>query len=158
MRPDPPDLRDRLYHAALSETGVVYVTAQIHEGWESPQPDGRILNHREAKLGGHAFLLVGYDTGGFWIQNSWGREWGRNGFARMAYADWLENGMDAWIGQWGVYVTSHMDSLGQGLKIERAVEVRRATKQGEGLGLHHRADRARRRVDHALSRHIARRV
>jgi hypothetical protein len=121
-------------HAALSETGVVYVTAQIHEGWESPQPDGGILNHRgEANLGGHAFLLIGYDNHGFWIQNSWGRRWGRNGFAHLAYADWLENGMDAWIGQLGVYVTSHMDSLGQGLRIERAIEARRAARSSDPL-------------------------
>jgi Papain family cysteine protease len=121
-------------HAALSETGVVYATAQIHEGWKSPQPDGRILNQRGAvHLGGHAFLLVGYDTRGFWIQNSWGQDWGRNGFAHLAYTDWLENGMDAWIGQLGVYVTSHMDSLGQGLRIERAVEARRATRSSDSL-------------------------
>ncbi len=121
-------------HSALSETGVVYVTAQIHGGWQSPQPDGRILNYRgTANLGGHAFLLVGYDTNGFWIQNSWGRGWGRDGFAHLAYADWLVNGMDAWIGQLGVYVTSHMDSLGQGLKIERAIEARRAARPSDSL-------------------------
>lgn len=119
-------------HAALSETGVVYVTAQIHEGWKSPQPDGRILNHRGASnLGGHAFLLVGYDTRGFWIQNSWGPGWGCDGFAHLAYADWRENGMDAWIGQLGVYVTSHLDSLGQGLRIERAIEAKRAARSSD---------------------------
>jgi Papain family cysteine protease len=122
-------------HAALNEIGVVYVTAQIHEGWKSPQPNGRILNHRgPANLGGHAFLLVGYDTHGFWIQNSWGRKWGRNGFAHLAYTDWLENGMDAWIGQLGVYVTSHTDSLGQGLKLERAIEARRTARYTDPLG------------------------
>jgi papain like protease len=123
-------------HAALSEIGVIYVTARIHEGWRSPQADGRILNQRAAApLGGHAFLLVGYDTRGFWIQNSWGRGWGLNGFAHLAYTDWLENGMDAWIGQLGVYVTSHMDSLGQGLRIERAAEARRATRSSDTLSL-----------------------
>jgi hypothetical protein len=122
-------------HAALSEIGVVYVTGQIHEGWLSPRPDGRILNQRSAaSLGGHAFLLVGYDTHGFWIQNSWGRKWARNGFAHLTYTDWLENGMDAWIGQLGVYVTSHMDSLGQGLKIERAIEARRAARSSDHMG------------------------
>ncbi|MBO0722113.1 MAG: C1 family peptidase, partial [Blastocatellia bacterium] len=121
-------------HAALSETGIVYVTARIHEGWRAPLPDGRILNQRADFLGGHAFLLVGYDTHGFWIQNSWGRHWGRNGFAHLTYTDWLENGMDAWIGQLGVYITSHMDSLGQGLRIERAIEARRAARSSDTLG------------------------
>jgi len=120
--------------AALNETGVVYVTAQIHEGWNSPQQDGRILNHRgENILGGHAFLLVGYDKEGFWIQNSWGRKWGRNGFAHLAYRDWLENGFDAWIGQLGVYITSHMKSLGLGLRIEKAIEARSAAKPSDML-------------------------
>jgi Papain family cysteine protease len=121
-------------HAALSEIGIVYATARIHEGWRTPQQDGRILNHRiGAGLGGHAFLLVGYDAHGFWIQNSWGRKWGRDGFAHLAYTDWLENGMDAWIGQLGVYITSHTDSLGQGLRIERAIEARRAARSSDTL-------------------------
>ncbi|MBO0797352.1 MAG: hypothetical protein J2P31_00880 [Blastocatellia bacterium] len=42
--------------------------------------------------------------------------------------------MDAWIGQLGVYVTSHMDSLGQGLRIERAVGARQAARSSDTLG------------------------
>jgi len=34
------------------------------------------------------FPLVGYDEQGFWVHNSWGKNWERNGFARIAYADW----------------------------------------------------------------------
>ena len=120
-------------HAALSETGVVYVTAQTHDGWDSPQRDGRIVNRRGGDKEGHAFLLVDYDASGFWIQNSWGREWGLDGFAHLDYADWLENGMDAWIGQLGVYVTSHMDSLGQGLKIRRAKDAGIEAKSSEPM-------------------------
>jgi hypothetical protein len=122
-------------HAALSETGVVYVTAQIHQGWESPK-DGRIVNRLGAAiLGGHAFLLVGYDKSGFWIQNSWGRDWGREGFAHLDYADWMENGMDAWVAQIGVYITSHMDSLGQGLRLDRVTKAEQADESPDPLVL-----------------------
>lgn len=107
-----PDL-----HAAINETGVVYVTASIHEGWRTPAADGAIpFEYGSLLLGGHAFLLVGYDQDGFWIQNSWGPTWGRKGFARLSYGDWRANGMDAWIGQLGVHITDHGDSLIHGLQ------------------------------------------
>lgn len=121
-------------HAAISTTGVVYVTAETHSGWETPDENGRIRNVREEPSGeGHAFLLVGYDEHGFWIQNSWGSEWGLNGFAHLDYTDWREHGWDAWIGQIGVYITSHLNSLGCGLQIERAAETTPASKDRDPL-------------------------
>jgi len=41
----------------------------------------------EPSLGAHSLLLVGYDDGdGCWvIKNSWGRQWGEDGFARLRY-------------------------------------------------------------------------
>jgi hypothetical protein len=44
---------------------------------------------------------VGYDSQGFWIQNSWGPRWGKGGFARVGYEDWLANGFDAWVARLG---------------------------------------------------------
>jgi hypothetical protein len=42
-------------------------------------------------LGGHAMCLVGYDDnvggGAFRVMNSWGKEWGDNGFAWIGYDD-----------------------------------------------------------------------
>ena len=72
-----------------------------------------------APSGGHAFLIVGYDAEGFWIQNSYGTRWGRQGFARMRYADWRANGMDAWIGQLGVHVSQLALNLSDGLQFDR---------------------------------------
>jgi pimeloyl-ACP methyl ester carboxylesterase len=41
--------------------------------------------------------VVGYDDRGFWVQNSWGPDWGENGLALWTYEDWIENVMDAWV-------------------------------------------------------------
>ena len=107
-------------HAAINETRVIYVTAQVHEGWQRVGQDGRIAWESTIPiLGGHAFLLVGYDQNGFWIQNSWGTGWGNGGYAHISYAEWFENGMDAWIGQLGVQITGILEDLGQGLDPKR---------------------------------------
>ncbi len=83
------------YHAAINETGVVAVSAKVHEGWNAP-PEGRIEQAKTLK-GAHAFAIVGYDAEGFWIQNSWGGHWGRDGLALWRYEDWIENIMDGWV-------------------------------------------------------------
>jgi hypothetical protein len=106
-----PDLQ-----AAINETGVVYVTAQIHDGWYQSE-DGEInLSSSPKMIGGHAFLLVGYDVKGFWILNSWGKTWAKMGFANLLYGDWEANGMDAWVGQLGVRRSvQHVEDLASGL-------------------------------------------
>ncbi len=83
------------YHAALNEAGVIVVSARVHKGWDEPV-DGVIRPRREPD-GGHAFAVVGYDERGFWVQNSWGRGWGRDGLALWTYEDWIENVWDAWV-------------------------------------------------------------
>jgi pimeloyl-ACP methyl ester carboxylesterase len=85
-------------HAALNETGVVYASADVHSGWMSPTKDGRIP-YRKKKEGGHAFAIVGYNAEGFFVQNSWGPDWGDNGIAVWSYEDWIDNVSDAWVVQ-----------------------------------------------------------
>ena len=99
--------------AAIQQVGAVYASAHVHEGWyqlpaRSTPPSG----HAELPLiefkgeppgeGGHAFALVGFNRQGFVVQNSWGPAWGAGGFAVLSYADWLTNGMDAWVAALGV--------------------------------------------------------
>lgn len=92
-----PEIID--YHAALNEAGVVYASAKIHRGWQVPKSGG--INPSNISLGGHAFIIVGYDKDGFLIQNSWGKDWGgldgRPGIARWLYEDWAATVMDAWV-------------------------------------------------------------
>lgn len=47
------------------------------------------------EAGGHCVAIVGYhDTGGYWIcKNSWGKDWGDNGFFKIAYG---ECAIDSW--------------------------------------------------------------
>jgi hypothetical protein len=88
-------------HSAITEVGVLYATATVHDGWERVNRRTGVIPFPGGALGGHAFAIVGYDTDGLWIQNSWGAGWGRRGFARISYDDWLQNGSDVWVARLG---------------------------------------------------------
>ena len=98
-------------HAAISEVGVLYATATVHDGWNGVGKDGVIDYDPEKSTitGGHAFAIVGYDRNGFWIQNSWSDRWGRDGFGHVNYDDWLAHGSDVWVARLGAPIefTSH---------------------------------------------------
>ncbi|MCC6556237.1 MAG: C1 family peptidase [Polyangiaceae bacterium] len=97
-----------LMHNAIAEVGIIAASAVIpFNGWfYGAREDGVIpsvdkTNPFIAPWGGHAFVIVGYDAEGFWIQNSWGPGWGKAGFGRLGYDDWLQYGLDAWVGRLG---------------------------------------------------------
>lgn len=98
--------------AALVEIGAIYVSADVHDGWDMPSATKSFTDYASLPVipfgsvskvsGGHAFALVGYTATGFVVQNSWGPGWGLSGFAIMTYADWIANGTDAWTVSLGV--------------------------------------------------------
>lgn len=97
--------------AAIKQIGALYVSATVHEGWEVKASSvlnghadlARIRPEPKPKdSGGHAFALVGYNTLGFVVQNSWGQTWGSSGFALLPYEDWVTHGDDAWAFTLGV--------------------------------------------------------
>ena len=90
-------------HSALAEVGILYATATVHRGWEEIDRAG-VIPFTNEPLGGHAFAVVGYDERGFWIQNSWGEGWGKDGFCQITYDDWLANGTDVWVARLGAPV------------------------------------------------------
>jgi len=94
-----PEIND--YHAALNEVGAIYVSANVHSGWFAPKSPKKhhlaVIAPSSTIEGGHAFAIVGYNSEGFIIQNSWGPEWGANGFAIWLYEDWLQNICDGWV-------------------------------------------------------------
>ncbi len=105
-------------HAALTETGILYCTLMVHEGWAKPGPNRQpvsfeiagkaqtlslpIIQRKGRADGGHAVAIVGYTADGFIIQNSWGSGWGEKGFALLPYGDYALHATDVWVAQLGV--------------------------------------------------------
>jgi len=124
-------------HTALAEVGILYVTASVHEGWGNVGKNG-IIEQKANLTGGHAFALVGYDAQGFWLQNSWGPDWGRNGFAHISYDDWLVNGTDVWVARLGAPVvgkTKAQATVFQTTEASLSVDVRRAQLQQHTIAI-----------------------
>ena len=102
--------------AAIQSVGAIFVSAFTHAGWQAvptkAKAKSRHQGHhdlpliafdgRPSKIDGHAFAMVGFNSDGFVIQNSWGEKFGMGGFAVLSYADWLTNGLDAWVAAMGV--------------------------------------------------------
>ena len=116
-------------HVALNETGILYASAICHDGWIKPSStklkknEFCVIPSHDASpdLGGHAFVMIGYNQRGFLIQNSWGAGWATGGHAILAYEDWLANAMDCWVPQLGVVTDEH-----------RAVSVAPSLRLAEG--------------------------
>jgi len=118
----------RHVHAAIHEVGIVYATLMVHSGWEKPGPgtatfeSGRGSKASKIKLpvierkgeadAGHAIAIVGYSTQGFVIQNSWGPDWGKDGFALLPYEDFMLHTTDVWVAQLGVPVKADLWAQG----------------------------------------------
>jgi hypothetical protein len=94
--------------SAITELNAIAASAAVHDGWLKPQREGsgasamHVIRPGDRPVGGHAFLIAGYNDVGFLVQNSWGTEWGKNGYATLPYDDWFRNGYDAWVARPGV--------------------------------------------------------
>jgi hypothetical protein len=108
-------------HAALVETGVVYVVAGTHDGWGAVWGLSEIPFDGATGPGtsGHAFAIVGYTKDGFLVQNSWGSKWGgfvdasgqaHAGIALWRYADFDRNVWDLWVARLAIPLES-LDAL-----------------------------------------------
>lgn len=66
-----------------------------HEFWNPTSQD-----YYKQGFGGHAMCVVGYDNyyegGSFLLMNSWGTDWGKNGFAWVRYSDFKEFNVEAY--------------------------------------------------------------
>lgn len=105
--------------SAIFETHAIYVSADVHDGWDDVEDnckslDGAVIGPRKkADTGGHAFAIVGYTGDGFIIQNSWSHDWGYAGFALLPYEDWTQHGTDAWVLALGAPMRVAIDAIHQ---------------------------------------------
>lgn len=89
LAPNAPAIRNAVDGGAAVVLGLL-----LHQEWFVPLADGRIAMPPAGALaiGGHAVLIAGYidgegDGGGrFWVRNSWGTDWGDDGYGLLPYA------------------------------------------------------------------------
>jgi len=127
------------YHAALNEVDAIYVSARVHPGWFSPpKSDGTsipVIQVNTEPAGGHAFAIVGYNSLGFIVQNSWGEDWGRGGFAIWSYEDWHANISDGGVFRLGLPTPTIFDAVAKTAKPSQGAEFfKRGPKRQEIAG------------------------
>jgi Papain family cysteine protease len=86
---------------ALAAGHPLYVSAKTHDGWTRlylPDVESVITRRPDdTDRGFHAFVIAGYDPTGFWVHNSWGPEWGTEGYAILTYEEWKSSSQDVWV-------------------------------------------------------------
>ena len=131
-----PEIND--YHTALNEVGAIYVSADVHAGWNDPKAKKgdklAVIKSGSAPEGGHAFAIVGYNRQGFIIQNSWGKSWGTDGYALWLYEDWLRNIYDGWVFRLAISTPEIFGLAARSLVAEGAEFGLRAPKRLEIAG------------------------
>lgn len=86
--------------ASLIANGPLYIGLPVYNPTNPRFWHQEFLN--QPMLGGHAVTIVGWKKDAFIIRNSWGDDWGYNGYCYMPFEDW---GV-----QWEVWATIDEDS------------------------------------------------
>ena len=97
------EIKDALYHGYISVFSM-----EIYESFKSEEVSRTgmvpLPKENQVKFGGHSMCLVGYDDnldeGCFIVRNSWGTEWGQEGYCFIPY-DMMQYFMDVWTVQYG---------------------------------------------------------
>jgi len=98
---------------ALIENGPLFIILPLYNSgptfWKSNNDQAHDF---------HAVSIEGYDSNGFFFRNSWGTDWGNNGFSYLPFIDWGRV-VEAWV---GVSQRSSLDSC-QPLQNHRRMSV-----------------------------------
>jgi hypothetical protein len=70
---------------ALHKYDTALVSLKITSDWENHWNKLVMSTNLGYNLGGHAVIACGYNRSGVYIQNSWGEEWGKYGFALITW-------------------------------------------------------------------------
>lgn len=69
---------------ALYLNGPCYISFPVYD---SSKTFYKPKDKNDIRRGGHAITVVGYDKDGFILRNSWGKQWGDNGYTNYSYSD-----------------------------------------------------------------------
>lgn len=70
--------------SALIKNGPLFVTVLAGgSGWSGATEN--VTTCRTRGSTNHMVQIVGFDKTGWWIKNSWGKEWGKDGYAHIKY-------------------------------------------------------------------------
>ncbi|MDP2872699.1 MAG: stalk domain-containing protein [Bacillota bacterium] len=90
VRVDPSFIRE--IKSAVFSLGPVLYCVPLHVNFR-PGPDGRILMPKGAIEGYHAMAIVGWRSGYWLVQNSWGPDWGQSG---RCWIPWEFPALELW--------------------------------------------------------------
>lgn len=116
-QPDQRSVNDAAAHRVLSYESVdlsnksasiaqwlaagfpVAIAMQCYNAIENVSADSFLIDRPqpgERSAGGHGVTAFGYDENGIWFMNSWGKEWGANGWAQISwdFVDGSHDGVD----------------------------------------------------------------
>ena len=84
-------------HAAITEVGVLYVSGNVHSGWDrvGRTDEIELINDNVWAGTPSRSSPTTSRVSGSRIRGA--RRWGHHGFGHVTYEDWLKNGTDAWV-------------------------------------------------------------
>lgn len=94
------NIEDLLVH--LANTGPVITGMLLYQDFYYPESDGFVPlpSSNESPIGAHAVAICGYikekDHNKLIIKNSWGPNWGDNGYGLIKWKYWWENNLNTW--------------------------------------------------------------
>ena len=93
--------------AAIHRFGCFLGGFDITEEWYDLSRKGveNVTGKASQSLGGHAVLVCGYNAGGVWIENSWGKDWGKDGFGFIEWTAFRKQFM------YGTVLTNCLDGF-----------------------------------------------
>ncbi|MCH9739816.1 MAG: hypothetical protein K0U38_03105 [Epsilonproteobacteria bacterium] len=78
------DYQVKIWKAWIAEQGPVLVRVKVDQNWIDYDTGILLKFDSESEQGNHAVIIVGYDGDNFIVRNSWGDEWGEEGYALVS--------------------------------------------------------------------------
>ena len=88
---------DDFRQAIYQQKAPVVFSMEWFSSYNKPEADGKIPLP-DKSVGGHAVTAVGWTQDKLWVKNSWGEDWGLNGYFYIPFEDFKKHEIwSAWI-------------------------------------------------------------